>query len=234
MPKDHKALIIIPARGGSKGIKSKNIYPLNGKPLIYYTIKAAKKSSFCGKLIVSTDCEKISSTAESFGAEIINRPNNLSGDYSKSEEALLHVLGYLKSNKTIMHEWTLFIQCTSPLLETKDIDGAIQFAIDNSLDSVFSAYKYHFAGLWKKSKKVCTPINYDPYKRPMRQEKDDIYVENGAFYLIKTKLLLRNKNRFGGKTSIYEMPYNRSFQVDTMADISLIEQILKFKHVNKI
>ena len=108
MPKDHKALIIIPARGGSKGIRGKNIYPLNGKPLIYYTIKAAKNSQYCGNLIVSTDCDKISTTAKYFGAEIINRPSHLSGDYSKSEDALLHVLNKLKKKSSYKNGQYLF------------------------------------------------------------------------------------------------------------------------------
>jgi CMP-N,N'-diacetyllegionaminic acid synthase len=226
MYQKNKALVIIPARGGSKGIKDKNIYPINNKPLIYYSINAAKGSKFCGNLIVSTDSDAISNISEEYGAFALKRPKSISTDYSQSEDSLLHALNYLIKNRQLVQEWTLFIQCTSPLVETNDIDGAIQFAIDNSLDSVFSAYKYHFAGLWEKSNSMCKPINYDPYMRPMRQEQDNIFVENGAFYLIKTELLLKNKNRFGGKTSIYEMPFYRSFQVDTMDDISLIEKIL--------
>lgn len=232
MYQKNKAVIIIPARGASKGIKDKNIYPINNKPLIYYAINAAKRSKFCGHLIVSTDSEKISNFSKEFGAFVIKRPKSISTDRSQSEEALLHTLNYLIKNRLSIQEWTLFVQCTSPLVETEDIDGLIQFAIDNSLDSVFSAYKYHFAGLWKKSNSKCTPINYDPYKRPMRQEQDNIYVENGAFYLIKTKLLLKDKNRFGEKTNVYEMPFNRSFQIDTKSDISLIENILANNNKN--
>ena len=112
MSKYNKALIIIPARGGSKGIKDKNIYPLNDKPLIYYTINAAKNSKLCGNLIVSTDSDKISNTAKSYGAEVIKRPCHLSGDYSKSEDALLHVMNTLKEKKIPIQEWTIFIQCT--------------------------------------------------------------------------------------------------------------------------
>jgi CMP-N-acetylneuraminic acid synthetase len=158
------------------------------------------------------------------------RPKKLSDDYSKSEYALLHVLSYLKKHNIKIQDWTLFIQCTSPLLETYDIDNAIKFAIDNSLDSVFSAYKYHFTGLWEKLENTCKAINYDPKNRPMRQQKDNIYVENGAFYLIKTELLFKNKNRFGGKSKIYEMPFYRSFQIDTLEDVKFIEKLLNSEY----
>jgi len=102
----------------------------------------------------------------------------------------------------------------------------MNIAINNSYDSVFSAYKYHFAGLWEKKNNNLSPINYDPYSRPMRQENNNTFVENGALYLIKTKVLMKTKNRFSDNCGVYIMPFERSFQIDTLDDVKLIESLI--------
>lgn len=115
---------IIPARGGSKGIPYKNIKLVGGKPLIAWNIIAAKKSKFIDDVYVSTDDEKISSIALSYGAKIINRPAELARDESSSESALLHAIGQINSEGVFPNE-IVFLQCTSPLTTCEDIDNCI-------------------------------------------------------------------------------------------------------------
>jgi len=160
---------IILARGGSKGIPKKNIIPLNGKPLLSYSIEAAKLSD-SNEVWVSTDCVDIAKVAQDYGAKVIFRPLEISGDKSKSEESLLHFAN------NIDFDILVFIQPTSPLLLPDDINKGLSMMVD--YDSVFSAYKEHWIPRWTLDNK---PDQWDISNRPMRQDKPEKYVENGAF-----------------------------------------------------
>ena len=120
-----KKCVVILARGGSKEIPSKNIIDVNGKPLLYYTISASQQSDVDATW-VSTDCPKIKKIAENFNANVIDRPTNISGDYSQSEEALLHFA------KNINFDILVFIQPTSPLLKAADINKGIKLLEDEN------------------------------------------------------------------------------------------------------
>ena len=226
-------LAIIPARGGSKGVPGKNIFPLATKPLIAYTIEAALESRCVSRLIVSTDDNKIAEVSSLYGAETIDRPVEISGGYHQSELALIHVLDHLEANEKYIPDWLIFIQCTSPLLLPEDIDEAYRVVVKGEYDSVFSAYEQHFIPRWQFGKnETVKPVNYKPDKRPMRQEVPSEFVENGAFYIMRTDHLKRTGTRFGKKCGIYVMPLERSFQIDTYEDIALIEKIINGRSSN--
>ena len=212
-----KIVSVILARGGSKGIPSKNIIDLKGKPLISYTIQASQKSNV-DSTWVSTDCPKIKTISETLNANVIDRPKEISGDFSKSEEALLHF------SKKIDFDILVFIQPTSPLLKSEDINQGITLLLnDNKCSSVFSVYKQHWLPKWSLD---IEPLNWDVKNRPMRQEVDEEYIENGAFYITKKNDLLNSKLRYSGKKNVVIMPYLRSFQIDTLDDLNLIEGLL--------
>jgi len=212
-----KIVSVILARGGSKGIPSKNIIDLKGKPLISYTIQASQKSNV-DSTWVSTDCPKIKTISETLNANVIDRPKKISGDFSKSEEALLHF------SKKIDFDILVFIQPTSPLLKSEDINQGIKLLLnDNKCSSVFSVYKQHWLPKWSLD---IEPLNWDVKNRPMRQEVDEEYIENGAFYITKKNDLLNSKLRYSGKKNVVIMPYLRSFQIDTLDDLNLIEGLL--------
>jgi YrbI family 3-deoxy-D-manno-octulosonate 8-phosphate phosphatase len=228
-----EVLAIIPARGGSKGVPGKNIFPLAAKPLVAYTIEAALESECVSRLIVSTDDKKIAEVSSLYGAETIDRPAEISGDYHQSELALIHVLDHLEANEKYIPDWLIFIQCTSPLLLPEDIDEAYRVVVKGKYDSVFSAFEEHFIPRWQFGKnETVKPVNYEPNKRPMRQEVPSEFVENGAFYIMRTDHLKRTGTRFGKKCGIYVMPLERSFQVDTLEDIALIEKIINGRSNN--
>ena len=212
-----KIVSVILARGGSKGIPSKNIIDLKGKPLISYTIQASQKSNVYSTW-VSTDCPTIKTISETLNANVIDRPKEISGDFSKSEEALLHF------TKKIDFDILVFIQPTSPLLKSEDINQGIKLLLnDNKCSSVFSVYKQHWLPKWSLD---IEPLNWDVKNRPMRQEVDEEYIENGAFYITKKNDLLNSKLRYSGKKNVVIMPYLRSFQIDTLDDLNLIEGLL--------
>ena len=211
-----KIVSVILARGGSKEIPNKNIINVKGKPLIYYTIKASQESNV-QETWVSTDCAKIKKVAQKFNANVLDRPKIISQDFSKSEEALIHF------SEKIEFDVLVFIQPTSPLLKSKDINKGIRLILDEGYNSVFSVYKQHWIPRWTLDIK---PINWKTNNRPMRQEVNEEYVENGAFYITTKTSLLKSQLRYSGKKNIVVMPLSRSFQIDTLEDLKLIQGLL--------
>ena len=211
-----KIVSVILARGGSKEIPSKNIINVKGKPLIYYTIKASQESNV-QETWVSTDCAKIKKVAQKFNANVLDRPKIISQDFSKSEEALIH---FAEKNE---FDVLVFIQPTSPLLKSKDINKGIRLILDEGYNSVFSVYKQHWIPRWTLDIK---PINWKTNNRPMRQEVIEEYVEYGAFYITTKTSLLKSQLRYSGKKNIVVMPLSRSFQIDTLEDLKLIQGLL--------
>jgi CMP-N-acetylneuraminic acid synthetase len=214
-----KIVTVILARGGSKGIPKKNTFPLNNKPLIYYTINASINSKVA-ETWVCTDDDEIGDVSKKYGANVLIRPKEISTDTSKSEEALLYFLD------NVDFDVLVFIQATSPLLTHNFIDEGIDLLLNNKFDSVFSGYKEHWIPRWEFIDGNAIPHNWDINKRPMRQEVKELFVENGAFYITKKESLLKNKLRYNNNVGVVEMPYSKSFQVDTIDDLKIIEKLL--------
>jgi len=209
-----KTIALILARGGSKGIPNKNLQMVAGIPLLEYSINAAKYSNV-DEVWISTDSSHIKTLSKSFGINVIDRPNELAKDTSPSEDALLH----FAENEDF--DVLVFIQPTSPLLRPLYINEGIEMLKD--YDSVFSAYKEHWLPRWSLGG---LPINFDNNDRPRRQDKDEVYVENGAFYITTKGRLLNSRVRVSGNIGVYEMPFGDSFQVDTWEDLKLLEKLV--------
>lgn len=226
MSADLKVLAIIPARGGSKGIPGKNIKVLGGKPLVTYSINAALGAKFVTRVIVTTDDQKIAATSVKAGAEVVMRPAEISGDNSPSEAAILHVLDQLKHKENYKPDIVVFLQCTSPLTISEDIDGTVNALINEKADSAFSAIRfYHF--VWRKSAKGAEGINHEKAVRPMRQEREQQFLENGAIYVFRTEGFQKSRHRFFGNTVIYEMPSERCLEIDEPYDFELAKNALE-------
>ena len=216
-----KIVSVILARGGSKGIPKKNLSNINGKPLIYYTINTSLSAEI-EETWVSTDCEEIAKTSIDLGANILKRPHNISTDTSPSEDTLLHFAD------NVNFDILVFIQPTSPLLSPEYINKGLDMM--NDYDSVFSAYTEHWYPKWTNQEfptlDKCKPNNWDINNRPRRQDVEEQYVENGAFYITTKQDLLDSKLRYSGNIGIIEMPLWRSFQIDTLEDLNLIEKLI--------
>ena len=169
---------MIPVRFGSKRVKNKNLRLIDGKPLISYTIEASLQSNV-DETWVSTDSSEIASVSSTYGASVIDRPNEISTDTSQSEEALLHF--------TDNHDFDImvFIQPTSPLLKSIDINKGLELM--SRYDSILSVTREHWIPKWSMD---MNPIDWEIDNRPMRQDKEETFLENGAFYITKRKNLL--------------------------------------------
>ena len=214
MKLDTDTICIILARKNSKGIKNKNIKPICGNPLIFYSINSSLKAGL--KTYVSSDCDNILKFSEECGAIPFKRNSKYASSTSPSEEALLEFCYTLDRNVTIV-----FVQPTSPLLESKHLLEGLNLL--TSFDSVFSAYKQHWLPNWSKN---IHPIGWSLNSRPMRQDKSPVYIENGAFYISKSDDIKKSKLRYSGNIGIYEMSLQDSFQIDNLQDWKLVEQLL--------
>tara|TARA_R110000824_G_scaffold12307_9_gene54071 strand:- start:740 stop:1399 length:660 start_codon:yes stop_codon:yes gene_type:complete len=212
-----KVVSLTLARGGSKGVPRKNIVALNGKPLIHYVLDAAKKSKI-DEVWVSTEDQEIRSVAQAEGAHVLLRPDEMAQDSSKCEDALLHFA------ENVDFDILVYIQTTSPLVSTQDINKGLALLQTGYYDSVFSVSKEHWIPRWTLD---VQPIDWNTMHRPRRQSIQPKYVENGAFYITSRKRLLDSKLRYSGKIGVVEMPYSRSMQVDTMDELKVIEALLK-------
>jgi len=225
---------IIPARGGSKSIPKKNIIDFCGKPLLNWTVGQAKASKYIDDVYVTTDDDDIVKVAKRCGAKIIKRPKNISGDKSSSELALKHAIKKIEGEEKIKIEYVVFLQATSPLRETKDINSAIEIIKKEKTDSLFSGARLGDFYIWKKIGGKLNSINYDYKNRKMRQDFGEQYVENGSIYIFKPEVLFKYNNRFGNSISISQMEFWKSFEVDEHEDLELCETFFKLKGLNKI
>jgi N-acylneuraminate cytidylyltransferase len=225
-------IAIIPARGGSKGLPRKNIRPLAGKPLIVHTIEHALNAKSVNMVFVSTDDPEIAVISKAHGAEVVDRPKELAGDNATSESALLHTLNFVKSDRGIEPDFVVFLQCTSPVREPADIDGAIQTVVELKADSLLSVCRSH-RFIWRDQENGFQSLNYDYRNRKMRQNLPPEYVENGSIYVFKPWVLRELDNRLGGKIAFYEMGHWESFEIDSLEDFEFCEWVISQKKRRK-
>ena len=219
-------LAIIPARGGSKGIPRKNIRPLAGKPLIAYNIEAARGSRSVNRLVVSTDDPEIAAVAQQYGAEVVWRPAEISGDTASSESALLYTLEHLRQSEGYQPDLLVFLQCTSPLTLAEDIDGTVQALLDQNADTALAVIPFHYF-LWRETVVDAVGINHDKAFRPLRQEREAQYLETGAVYVMRVEGFLQSRHRFFGKTALYGMPAERRLEIDDPVDFDIAEVLVR-------
>jgi CMP-N-acetylneuraminic acid synthetase len=222
-PKPATVIAVIPARGGSKGIPKKNIKPLAGKPLIAYAIDAAKAAMTVQRVIVSTDDPAIGQVAQEWGAEIVWRPAELSGDFSSSEAALLHVLEQIQATEGVLPDLLVFLQCTSPFTAAEDIDGTVKALIAQGAQTALAVTHFHYFVWEEQPDGNMVGVNHDKEVRLMRQQRTPQYLETGAVYVMETRGFLERKHRFFGKTAMHVIPTERVLEIDEPEDFALAE-----------
>lgn len=216
-------LAIIPARKNSKGIPGKNIIDLYGKPLIAWTILAAKNSKSIHRVVVSTDSEQIAEIALSYGAEVpFMRPAELAQDDSPGMSVILHALNWLLENEGYCPDYTIALQPTSPLRIADDIDNAIDLLKAKQVSSVVSVSlaKQH-PYLMKNVNDIGAMTNFCKITEEPgnRQDLPPVYILNGAIFLARSNKLVQDKSWYDEQTQAYIMPESRSVDIDTPEDL---------------
>jgi CMP-N-acetylneuraminic acid synthetase len=228
-----KRIGLIPARGGSKGIPNKNIYMVNGKPLIAYSIEAgleAKKRGMLDCIVVSTDDEKIADISREYGAEVpFIRPKELASDTSKSVDCMIHAIQYYE-NIGIEFDDIVLLQPTSPLRLAEDIVKAVGIYETEATDSLVSCYRedsINEYNVYYLDNNIGNPLREEHNLGKRRQEIPTLYVRNGAIFITDVQYMLERKLVIGNRPAIYVMPKIRSVNIDTLYDMHQAEWILK-------
>ena len=225
-----KNIAIIPARSGSKGLRNKNILPLNGKPLLAYTIEAALRSKCFDTVMVSTDSKKYARIAQEYGAEVpFLRSEALSQDAASPWEVVKEVLDRYKEAGEEFDTFAL-LQPTSPLRDAKDIRNAYQELKDKKANAVVSMCELecsmHLVNTLPKSLSMKGFIPDEQYNK-RRQEIRPYYRFNGAIYISKIKTFLKDKNIYRNRCYAYIMDRERSYDIDSAFDLKLVEAIIR-------
>ncbi|TXE81329.1 acylneuraminate cytidylyltransferase family protein [Campylobacter peloridis] len=220
-------LAIIPARAGSKGIKNKNLALLNNKPLLYYTINAAKNSKYIDKIVLSSDGDEILSYGKTQNIDTIKRPKELALDDTTSDKVILHALDFYKDYENI-----ILLQPTSPFRTNIHIDEAfLKFKNENS-NALISVIEYDnkilkaFIDDNGNLKGICN----DKYPFMPRQSLPKTYMSNGAIYIIKSNLFLKNPTFLQKNTNYYIMDTKSSLDIDNEEDLRKANGILQDKN----
>jgi len=221
-----KILALIPARGGSKGVPGKNIRMLGGKPLIQWTIDAAKKSQYLDRLILSSEDKGIISVARECGCEVpFVRPLELATDDMPGVAPVLHAVGALEEQ----YDYLVLLQPTSPFRNAEDIDEAIRRCIEGGAGSCVSVTESEKHPAWMfylTNEKKLMPVLETAVDATHRQQLSSVYVLNGAVYVVDIKVLLdKEKLFFPNQTLAFPMPAERSMDIDTQFDFTLCELI---------
>lgn len=217
-------IAFIPVRGGSKSIPLKNIREIAGKPLVYWTVKAANDCKDIDAVYVSTDNEKIKEVVENFKLDkvkVVGRSIDSASDTASTELAMLEFAQSCQFDNIVL------VQATSPLLRADDLSGGFAEFRRQDTDSVLSVVRQK-RFQWSNNKNgYAESVNYDIFNRPRRQDFDGYLVENGAFYITGKQSLLASKNRISGKIRMYEMDESTYFEIDEPNDWFIVEKQLE-------
>lgn len=228
-----RAVAVIPARGGSKGIPHKNIVPVGGKPLIAWTIEAARGCPNITHVLVTSDDEEILSAARSFGAATLLRPAELAADTTRAEPVLTHVLEYLQKQETLP-ELVVYLQPTSPLRTTDHLNKAFELFTKTNADALVSVYPIDNKVLKSyvlDEHGFLSGIRNNDYPSFNRQDLPSVYMPNGALYILRSKDFLAHLRFFGEKTVPFVMTPEESLDIDAPADVVVADRILRDKRL---
>lgn len=221
--------VIIPARGGSKGILRKNIKTFCGKPLIYWVCKAAQDCNKINQIIVSTESQEIKDVVKSFGFDKIiihNRSNYTARDEATTREVIIEVVNYYTDFEKI-----ILLQTTSPLTTNIDLEFAIREFEKNKYEALCSGVLTHsfYYTFFRKNNIKC--VNANQLYRKRRQDWKGLFQENGAIYIFGKKMFLKNKSYFSKKKQgFFVMDKYSKFEIDTIEDWNILENI--FRKIN--
>lgn len=219
---------LIPARGGSKTVVRKNIRLLGGKPLLVYSIEAARSSRWLSKLVVSTEDAEIARVAEAAGCEVIGRPADLARDETPMLPVIQHTVAQVERMGLCVDAVAL-LQPTVPFRVAEDIDGAIEKLIQTHADSVVSmcrVYDFHPVRMKRIVDDQILPYCEPEVEGTRRQDLPPAYHRNGAVYVMRRDVVMRQGSIFGKVSRPYVMPPERSLNIDEELDLTVAEALL--------
>ena len=224
-------LAIITARGGSKGIPRKNLAPLDGRPLLAWTLEVALKSPSVTRTLVTTDDEEIARVARQLGADVpFLRPAEFSTDEATSMSVLRHTLEWLSKEERYHPSLFVLLQPTSPFRSIGDVEGAVRLHASSGADAVMSVRPATDHPLWTKRMGAdgrLTPYVTGEPRPPRRQELPVAWVPNGAVYVAAPGFVETHGSFDDGSAVGFPMPAERSLDIDTPWDLEIARRIVE-------
>lgn len=214
MAKKPYILGITPARGGSKGVPRKNIKPIAGKPLIAWTIEAAKRSRLMDRYVVSTEDAEIAQVSLAFGADVLDRPKELATDEASTLAVLQHAIERIPCDIVVL------LQATSPIRSEGLIDKCVEEFIDNDYDSLATGFICRYMEYAKD-----VEVSKDG-KEMRRQDVSGFFYDDGNIYVIKSDLI-RKGERYGKKICKKNISRWENHEIDDPFDFWVAEKILE-------
>jgi N-acylneuraminate cytidylyltransferase len=196
---------------------------VGGVPLIARAISSARASSLIDRVVVSTDDSEIAAVARQWGAEVVDRPEELAGDTASSESALEHALDAL-SARGATARILVFLQATSPFIDPSDLDDAIVRVLDGEFDAVFSAVE-SWGFVWRTGPDGATGVNHDSAIRLRRQDRELEFLETGAFYVMDAAGFRAAGHRFFGRVGVAVVPESHALEIDTVEQLALADAL---------
>lgn len=219
----HRVLAVIPARGGSKGLPGKNIRPVDGKPLLAWTVDAARGSRRVDRLVLSSDDDSIISAARDCGCDVpFRRPPALASDLATSIDVVLHALDQIPG-----YDVVVLLQPTSPLRSAADIDAACDEMAKMGAPACVSVSPTDQSPYWMyriDARQALEPIMEPPAGVTRRQDLPPVYALNGAIYVAHAGWLRDTRTFVTRDTVAYVMPRERSIDIDTIEDFEAFRQ----------
>lgn len=215
-------LAIIPARGGSKTLPRKNIFPVMGRPLLAWSVDEARRSRYIDRMVLSSDDDEIINVAHGLKLEVpFRRPAELATDTTPTNDVLFHLLSKIPG-----YDYLVVLQVTSPLRTVEDIDGCIEECVQRragSCVSVSIAEKNPHYYRTLDSKRRLHPLIGSSYHIGRRQDLPEVYVINGAVFVTKISFFIEQRTFFSSETVGYIMPPEHSIDIDSEKDIVVME-----------
>ncbi|MEO3755033.1 acylneuraminate cytidylyltransferase [Streptomyces sp. B6B3] len=213
-------LAVIPARGGSKGVPGKNLAPVGDAPLVARAVRECRGARLLTGVVVSTDDPGIATAAHAAGAEVIERPSQISNDTATSESAVLHAMGVYEERHGSGIDVVLLVQCTSPFLTREEIDGVAAAILDGA-DSALTVAPFH-GYVWREDGEHTGGygVNHDKSFRPRRQDRPQDLLETGAVYGMRAEGFRTAQHRFFGRTELVRADAARVLEIDDPHDLA--------------
>jgi YrbI family 3-deoxy-D-manno-octulosonate 8-phosphate phosphatase len=212
-------LAVIPARGGSKGVPGKNLAPVGDAPLVTRAVRECRAARLLTAVVVSTDDPGIAAAGHAAGAEVVERPTEISSDTATSEAAVLHAMGLYEERHGVTVDVVLLVQCTSPFLTREELDGVAAAVLDGA-DTALTVAPFH-GFVWRADDPVGSHgVNHDKAYRPRRQDRPQDFLETGAAYAMRAEGFREERHRFFGRTELVRTDPARVLEIDDPHDLA--------------
>jgi len=230
-------LFVITARGGSKGVKNKNIVKINNIHLLGYKAISAEKSNFCDGIIITTDSQEIADIAKTYNVDVpFLRPRYLAEDGTSSEDTLIHAVSYMENVLSQNYDIITLLQPSAPFATYEHINNALNLFIERKADAVISVKEVGSTKFTAQIEKDLSMKNhYEKIKDLSSRRRQDLNKEyriNGALYIVSKDYFMKTKSLYSEKMYAYVMPEDYSVDIDTVDDLKYAEYLVKNGYID--